>query len=69
MSDVADSYGCALTRSCRPECSFLLSRISLRTLRLFNATALQRPTSPPMSCELCKEQQQLCRAFYRGEGS
>jgi len=69
MSDVADSYGCALTRSCRPECSFLLSRISLRTLRLFNATAPPRQTSPPMSCELCREQQQLCRAFYRGEGS
>ena len=68
MSDVADSYGCALTRSCRPECSFLLSRISLRTLRLFNATALQRPTSPPMSCELCRAQQQLCRGSYLDEG-
>jgi len=68
MSDVADSYGCALTRSCRPGCSFLLSRISLRTLRLFNATALLRPTSPPLSCELCREQQQLCRGFYRDEG-
>jgi hypothetical protein len=69
MSDVADSYGCALTLSCRPECSFLLSRISLRTLRLFNATALQRPTSPPMRCELCKQQQQLCRALYQDEGA
>jgi hypothetical protein len=68
MSDVADSYGCALTRSCRPECSFLLSRISLRTLRLFNATAPPRQTSPPMSCELCREQQQLCRGSYLDEG-